>query len=317
MNGIRIRFETKPGKVARLRRRLAEILRELDDRARRLVGGLEAADHLDELQHGHRIEEVHADHALRPRRDRAERGDRDRRRVRREHRARRQHLVRAAEDLFLDRASSTTASIIRSAGTSSSTGSIRAEHPVRIGAALLRELRRALLRIASSPRSTAPGAASCSETRRPDAATTCAIPPPIWPAPTTRTCSNAIAGQAIVARSAARRCERCTLWVEEEGAARPCCSCTAVSATRVSGNRRRMRSPAASADPLRPSVLGPLRVARRGVLARSTTSSACSTRSASSVQPLVGLSLGGRARARRRARASRTASGRSRTSLPA
>src|SRR6476620_8919564 len=41
-----------------------------------------------------------------------------------------------------------------------------------------------------SPRSTAPGYGSCSETRRPDAATTCAMPAPIWPAPTTRTCSK-------------------------------------------------------------------------------------------------------------------------------
>src|SRR4051794_41321506 len=35
-----------------------------------------------------------------------------------------------------------------------------------------------------------PGAASWRETRLPEAATTCAIPPPIWPAPTTRTCSK-------------------------------------------------------------------------------------------------------------------------------
>ena len=31
-------------------------------------------------------------------------------------------------------------------------------------------------------------------TRRPEAATTCAMPPPIWPAPTTRTCSKSTAG---------------------------------------------------------------------------------------------------------------------------
>jgi len=61
----------------------------------------------------------------------------------------------------------------------------------------LRELERAILTQDPSldlehaaPRSTAPGAASWSETVRPEAATTCAIPPPIWPAPTTSTCSN-------------------------------------------------------------------------------------------------------------------------------
>ena len=40
------------------------------------------------------------------------------------------------------------------------------------------------------PFSTAPGAASWRKTRRPDAAITWAIPPPIWPAPTTRTRSR-------------------------------------------------------------------------------------------------------------------------------
>ena len=61
------------GEVARLGRRLAEIGRERDDRRRRLVGRLEAADHLDELQHRHGIEEVHADHAVGPRRRSGER----------------------------------------------------------------------------------------------------------------------------------------------------------------------------------------------------------------------------------------------------
>ena len=52
--------------VARLGRLLAEVARERDDRRRGLVGGLHGADHLDELQHRHRVEEVHADHALGP-----------------------------------------------------------------------------------------------------------------------------------------------------------------------------------------------------------------------------------------------------------
>ena len=53
------------GEIVRLSRRLAEILGERDDRRSGLVGGLERADHLDELQHGHRIEEVHPDDLLR------------------------------------------------------------------------------------------------------------------------------------------------------------------------------------------------------------------------------------------------------------
>ena len=89
-------------------------------------------------------------------------------------------------------ASSTTASSSRSAATRSSTAVDAREHLVRVGAALLGQLLEAL-RIAASPRSVAPGAASYSETRRPDAATTWAMPPPIWPRPTTRTCSNSIA----------------------------------------------------------------------------------------------------------------------------
>ena len=89
--------------------------------------------------------------------------------------------------------SSTTASTIRSAGTRSSTGSTCASTSSGSAPPFSASLAR-LFRIVSSPRSTAPGAASYSETRRPDAATIWAIPPPIWPAPTTRTCSNTIAG---------------------------------------------------------------------------------------------------------------------------
>ncbi len=67
------------------------------------------------------------------------------------------------------------------------------EHLRRVNVAFLGELREAPP-IAPRPRSTAPGNASCSETRRPEAATTCAIPPPICPAPTTRTCSKSTSG---------------------------------------------------------------------------------------------------------------------------
>ena len=89
--------------------------------------------------------------------------------------------------------SSTTASISRSASTRSSTGVDAREHVVG-RAPPFSASRSRLLRIAASPRSIAPGNGSCSDTRRPDAATTCAIPPPICPAPTTRTCSNSTRG---------------------------------------------------------------------------------------------------------------------------
>ncbi len=84
-------------------------------------------------------------------------------------------------------ASSTIASIIRSAGPSSPAGSIRASTSAGSSAAPFAASFSRLARIPARPRSTAPGAESTSTTARPDAATTCAIPEPIWPAPTTRT----------------------------------------------------------------------------------------------------------------------------------
>ena len=52
--------------VARLDRLLAELACESDDRGSRFVRRLFGADHLDELQHRHGIEEVHPDHAIGP-----------------------------------------------------------------------------------------------------------------------------------------------------------------------------------------------------------------------------------------------------------
>ena len=89
----------------------------------------------------------------------------------------------------LTAASSTTASSISSAGTSSSAAVIRASTSSGCAPPFSASFSR-LRRIPVSPRSTAPGAASWSETRRPEAATTWAMPAPICPAPTTRTCSN-------------------------------------------------------------------------------------------------------------------------------
>ena len=95
----------------------------------------------------------------------------------------------------LTAASSTTASIIRSAGTRSSTGSTRPSTSSGSAPPFSASLPR-LRRIVSRPRSTAPGAASYSETRRPEPATTWAMPPPICPAPTTRTCPNSHEAEA-------------------------------------------------------------------------------------------------------------------------
>ena len=78
---MRMRFETKPGKSFASRGRLAELLGERDDRGCRLVRGLRGSDHLDELQDGHRVEEVHADDLVGPGRDCGERRDRYRRGV--------------------------------------------------------------------------------------------------------------------------------------------------------------------------------------------------------------------------------------------
>src|SRR4029079_5942151 len=97
----------------------------------------------------------------------------------------------------------------------SSTGSTRASTSSGSGPPLAASFAR-LPRIVSRPCSTAPGAASCSETRRPETASTWAMPPPIWPAPTTRTWAGSTArgyrrAMAHVDVNGAR------LWVEDEG----------------------------------------------------------------------------------------------------
>ena len=96
-------------------------------------------------------------------------------------------------------ASSTTASIMSSASTMPSTGSTRASTSSGSAPPFSASFSR-LRRIVSMPRSTAPGAASWSETRRPDAASTWAMPPPIWPAPTTSTWSKGTRREANVPR---------------------------------------------------------------------------------------------------------------------
>src|SRR5581483_11647879 len=112
--------------------------------------------------------------------------------------------------------SSTTASIIRSAATRSSTVVMRASV-----ASASASRRSRLLRTAARPRSVEPGYGSCSETRRPEAATTCAIPAPICPAPTTRTCSRSMPRGGYRRAVPAVDVNGARLWYDEAGSGEP------------------------------------------------------------------------------------------------
>src|SRR5918996_5799040 len=102
----------------------------------------------------------------------------------------------------LTAASSTTASTIRSASARSSTDRRRGGPPSGWDSFPFPASRSRLFRMAASPRSAAPGAESCKRTRRPEAAKTCAMPAPIWPAPTTRTRSKLTARSLATDRRA-------------------------------------------------------------------------------------------------------------------
>ena len=145
MNGIRIRFETKPGKS----RASAGVLPSS------AASAMIAAAVSSEVS-SPRITSTSASTGTGLKKcmpitrsgrpvAAASDGDRDRRRVRGEDRLRpaKSSSARRKTSSFTA-ASSTTASIIRSAATSSSTGSTRASTSVGLGAALLRELRQAL-----------------------------------------------------------------------------------------------------------------------------------------------------------------------------
>ena len=103
MNGIRIRFETKPGKSLACAGTLPRSSASFVIAAAVSSDVCAAADHLHELQHRHRVEEVHPDHAFGPLGDAAERCDRDRRGVRGEHRLVGKDPVCAAEEVLLHR----------------------------------------------------------------------------------------------------------------------------------------------------------------------------------------------------------------------
>ena len=103
--------------------------------------------------------------------------------------SRRQHGVGAAEDVLL-RGRVLDDRLDHQVGRDELVGRRDAgKRLVRVGAALLRELHEARAHRRRGPVDRA-GNGSCSDTRRPDAATTCAMPLPICPAPTTRTCST-------------------------------------------------------------------------------------------------------------------------------
>ena len=153
MNGIRIRFETKPGKSfasagvlpsSAASRRSRRRSRRRSARARMTSTSFSTGTGLKKC-----MPITWSGRAV----DGGERGDRDRGRVRGEDRVRRAApRRRARKSSSFTAASSTTASIIRSAATSSSTGVDAREHLVRVGAALLGELLEAL---AASPSSAA------------------------------------------------------------------------------------------------------------------------------------------------------------------
>ena len=82
-------------------RRLADALAERERRLERLVRGQLGPDDLDERHQRRRIEEVHADDALRPARRARDLGHGERRRVRGEHGVRPRDPVELGEELLL------------------------------------------------------------------------------------------------------------------------------------------------------------------------------------------------------------------------
>ena len=139
-----MRFETKPGKSFACAGVLPSSSGERDDRRGRLVRGLHGADHLDELQDGHRVEEVHADDLVGPGRDCGERRDRYRRGVGGEDRLSWEDGVSAPEDLRLHVGVLDDGLDQEIGGYEVVDGDHAREHVVGIGAALLGELAQAL-----------------------------------------------------------------------------------------------------------------------------------------------------------------------------
>ena len=92
----------EPGAVVDDDRRLAEPARQRRHGVHGVGVAHHGADHLDELQDGRRVEEVHAHDAIRSAGARGDRGDRQRRGVGGEHCVRPAHLVGGVEDGLLE-----------------------------------------------------------------------------------------------------------------------------------------------------------------------------------------------------------------------
>ena len=81
---------------------LLQLLRQRLHRRIGLVRSRQPANHLNQLHHRHRIEEVHPDHLVRTLGHRRQLRDRDRRRIRRQNHLRPAEVVQVAEELRLD-----------------------------------------------------------------------------------------------------------------------------------------------------------------------------------------------------------------------
>src|SRR4029450_5467485 len=104
--------------------------------------------------------------------------------------------------------------------------------------------------------------ASCSEARHAAAAATWAIPPPIWPAPTPRTCSTLTARQANVQRHDRSLVRGLGLWAAGRPAPRERRGLADLGPLPAACRRT------AADDPVRPARLRPLTDVDRSVLAR-------------------------------------------------
>jgi len=92
----------EPRAVAHLHRRLADGLRHFINRSIGLVRGLQTSNQFHQRHHWHRVEEVHADHAIRALGRGRELGDRNRRGVAGQQRLRLGDGIELREDLELE-----------------------------------------------------------------------------------------------------------------------------------------------------------------------------------------------------------------------
>ena len=170
------------------------------DGRRRRVGGRDAPDHLDERHDRHRIHEVHPDEAVRAPGRRGQARDRDRRRVGGEDRVRPADPVELAEELLLDGLvlddglDDDVGARTEPRDPSSSRAAPSAAAFSSACACPWRPRGRDSSRSRRGPSRAGAPATSTRTTVQPEAAATCAMPPPICPPPTTprvRICMDA------------------------------------------------------------------------------------------------------------------------------